>query len=430
MHDRPDSPAGPTAADRAAFLKPSAGEVQKVLEVHTKDRLDSCLESAGENLIATAGIVAEMGRLADKEITVKGETHTVRAARIIGGELTEQIQHDEERQLFHHQRTPRFWVVLANIMMVLDLFAVVVIFADLFNVDVSHLASSPAATLAAVFLPVILVLVQLRLTIITGNRLNRYRELEVGEPTRADEAMQKAKAWACLTGVVALALTALLVVRLVYIAADVGLDIVWRIVLTGLALAIGLGAPLVKTYTVAEDGTTVSRRRDAFEAALQRERELVRALVEDGTGHLDDATRAHDDYRERLRPDVLTAARAALAEAENAYRLLVTMFGVESDDPSAPNPDPPYDPRAEHAFPPLRWSFIGAPDIDNEILNSRDRTYHEQAARKAELRGWLRGDWRQQGQIPPGPPEPGAAPPPASPSGGSPVPLPGAAGAA
>jgi hypothetical protein len=387
----PGAPGQLHGNDLVTFLKSSTSRAEDVLADGARDVLDPCLESANDDLVEAAGTATELERWPRKEIEADGAVCAIADARRTADQLTAEIQRDTDEGYVHHRRTSPVWRHLSSVLMILDLIAIIVIFCDILNVDYQHPLSSPPEFLAAVLLPVVLVAVQLWLATSTGRRFNDHRQLDALGNAAADEAARKARLWSVLTALFVLPLTALLLVRLYSMSAEAELGRLWQIVLVGLALAIGLGAPLVKVRVVAEDGSSSSRRRDELEEALAAERAAADMAVRTGYACLDEVRRSLDDYVSRLRPEVVHEASGSLVQAENALGLVTVLIGSKAADAAGiglVRSDPAARPGAAD-FATIAWPFEGAPEIDNGPLLIRDRTYLEQVAREQLLRTQL-----------------------------------------
>lgn len=398
---QPGSPGRLTAEDKETFLRPAAADANELLAAKVGTELDPALARGNADLVEAERTIGELQRWGGRDVAAGGRTWTLAEADAESRRLSLQIQLDTEAGHLHHQRAPRVLHRLSDVLMVLDLLAIVAIFIDLFNVDFDDLVGSLRELLAAIFLPIILLTVQLFAARFAGKRWNEYREFERVRNAIADEARRKLQIAAALAALVVLPLTLLLVLRLWSIATDVNLGLAWRFVLCLIGLAIGIGAPLMKARVVAEDGSTESRLRDELEAALGRERAAAEAAARHAQTCLDAARQQHEDYAARLRPRVLHAAGGPLVAAENALGLLNVMLGAAGPGttrprqhpatavPEAPSSNPGAATGAAVSFPPLRWSSEDAPDLDNQPLAASDRTYAEQRGREAQLRGLL-----------------------------------------
>ena len=373
-----------TASDRAMMLGPAVPRVQEELADGAEERLDETLTPAGDDLRIVQEHIEKLEGWRNKAIECGAETLTLQEATAQAADLSSRISRDEYAGLFYHRRVGFWWQLLSTVLVLLDLGAIMVIFADLFNIDIADPLSNWAEMLAVVALPIIMVIVQLWTATMAGTALNEHREHDqTANPGSAAEARAKATAWLYATGAVALALTSLLIVRLVFMALDADLGVLWMLVLILLALAIGVGAPLVKVYVEAEDSSTFSRRRDEIEKALRKERKLIRETLDRAVIRLNSAAHLHEEYRTQARPAVVEAARVPLRQAENSLRLLGSMLGVDLGVamPGRPRVDvDDFD-----AFPLVQWDIPGAPVIDNEMLLQRDQTYEEQLEKAAEL---------------------------------------------
>lgn len=384
---KPGGPGRLQGNDLSTFLNNSTMEAQDTLADGAQTMLDPCLESADGDLVEASRTIADLESSSGREIEADGAVRTVADARRAADDLNAEIQRDTDEGYLHHRRTSLAWKQLSNTLMVLDLAAIIVIFFDILNVDYTRPLSSPPEFLAAMFLPVILIFVQLWLAQSAGRWWNDYRQLDVLASAGADGALRRARTWSVYTTLCVVPLTALLIVRLYGMSIDADLGALWTVVLVGLALAIGLGAPLVKVRVIADDGSSSSRRRDELELALADARRAIDTGVQHVRSCLDAATLAHDDYLDRLRPDVLQEAASSLVQAENALGLFTAM--VSSDDEHGRAGLTRRDAGADDTdekFPLLQWAFDLAPRIDNGPVLVRDRTCREQIARERRLR--------------------------------------------
>jgi hypothetical protein len=389
--DLPGAPGRLRDGDLSAFLHPSTMQAQDELAAAAHDGLDPCLEAADSDLVEASSLVEELERPAGREIKADDTVYTVPEARRVAGELTAEIQRDTDRGFTHHRRISAGWKAVATGLLWLDVAAIVVIFCDILNVDYGDPFAAPPEFFAAVLLPMVLVAVQLWLAQSTGRRFNDHRQRVALGDAGADKERTWAWVWALSTAAFVLPLTCLLVVRFWGMSEDADLGALWQAVLTGLALVIGLGAPLVKVRVVAEDGSTSSRRRDELEHGLDQDRAAMAAAMAEAQSCLDEVSRAHGDYLARLRPEVVFEAGGPIVRAENALGLFSVLIGSATGGPSGLTRRDTASLSADPDFPLLRWTFIDAPEIDNGQLLRRDRTYRAQRELGGQLRDRLNG---------------------------------------
>jgi hypothetical protein len=396
---RSGPPGRPDAGDRATFLKPSANEAETALADLAAARLDPCLGKAEEALGESERLVDELAGWPSREFPCEGRMCTVAEARQITDDLNHTIEVDTNNRHFHHQRVTSWWRAVSTSLLWADLAALVVILADLFNVDYTHPLITPVQSLTVMVLPVVLVIAQWFTADRAGHRLNEYREKAKHAADALGPVRKAARLWCVAAGTAAVAYTALLMWRLVAMGQDADLHVLVLVILVALGMVIGLGAPLTKVYVVADDGSSVSRRRDVFAAALDEQHRLWQATLQQAKDALTEVSSCHEDYTARLRPQVLYEAGAALVAADNALGLLNMMLGANdasrrSDPPPSepPRPEPSAtDPSHVTYLPRLRWGFPDAPEIDNGSLLSRDRTLAGQLTRASRLRGLIVG---------------------------------------
>jgi hypothetical protein len=384
----PGAPSRPDEENRRTFLRLAAGNATKALATGATNQLQPCLGRADEALGVAERQVEELDRWSGRDFDCAGEIVTVGTARQITDELNAVIQEDTNNGHYHHARVARWWSHASSALLFLDLVAIVVILADLFNIDYTHPIATPAQTSTVVALPLILILGQFWCAVRAGQGLNEHREL-VHKDDAPDRLPVRVVLWLAAAALLACATTALLVTRLLTMSRDADLNTLWQVVLLLLGIVIGLSAPLVKVYVVAYDGSTVSRRRDLFAAELERQREAFEATLAEARAALADASSAHEDYVGRARPGVVRAARDWLAETENALGLLNVMLGAAGGGPA-----PAAEPAAGTAdtglgLAPVEWRYDGAPPIDNQPLLDRDTIYTGQLARAVALRDRL-----------------------------------------
>jgi hypothetical protein len=392
------TPGRPDAENRATFLKPSGNEAEAELSASATSRLDPCLATAEEALGTSDRLTDELTGWPDREFACEGRMCTVAEARQVVDELNHTIETDTNNRHFHHERVHPAWKALSTSLLWADLAALIVILADLFNVDYTHPLTTPVQSLTVAVLPVILIVAQWFTADRAGQHLNELRERAKYGLDDLGPVRRAARLWCVAAGAVAVSYTALLMSRLVTMGHDADLHVVILGILLALGLVIGLGAPLTKVYVVADDGSSISRRRDIFAAALNEQHEMWRSTLQQAKDALSQAASCHEDYTARLRPQVLFDAGTPLVAAGNALGLLNMMLGADAADREerlvAVRTEPDHsaaDPTDVSGLPRLRWNFPEAPEIDNEALLTRDRTLAGQLTRALHLRALLLG---------------------------------------
>jgi hypothetical protein len=387
------SPSRPDTGNQRTFLRPSANAAESRLAAGAKARLDPCLAEAEEEIGTATGHIDDLEAWPDREFPCEGRLCTVAEARQITDELNLTIEQDTNNRHFHHERIAQWWKVLATTLLFADLVAFVVILADMFNIDYADPLAAPLLTLTAYVVPTILVVVQWFTADRAGRRLNEYREKSKHAGDDVAPLLRAAVRWGLIAGLIAATYSGLLMARLLAMGREAELGVPLQMIFALLGIAVGLGAPLTKVYVVAEDGSSTSRRRDLFAAALDEQRELWEAAVQEAKDALSQAASLHEEYSARLRPLVLRKAGEPLVEAENGLGLLNVMLGAGTAadrlDPAAERGrrSQPVGAAVDNPWLPLlRWGFENAPEINNEQLSTRDRTYCGQLARASTLR--------------------------------------------
>jgi hypothetical protein len=368
---------------RRPLLQRAAHTAKEELAGESERLLAPCLDESEQAIGVVSARVEELEAWPDREFRCEGRLCTVAEGREITDTLTVTIEEDTNSQHFHHRRIAGWWKILAIHLLFADLAAFMVILANMFNVDYTHPLATPLQTLTVYVVPLLFVVVQWFAADRTGERLNEYREKSMFPLEEPGPLLRSARLWAAFTAFIAIGYTSLLIWRLLAMARDADLGIVLQVIFTVLGIAIGLGTPLTKVYVVAEDGSSVSRRRDLFAAALDKQRVQWAAAVQEAREALGAAAARHEEYTGQLRPQVLRRAGEPLVEAENALGLLNLMLGAGGS--AAPRVLPV----TTGELPPLRWRLENAPEIDNEQLSLRDDTYRRQRARVRELREQL-----------------------------------------
>jgi MinD-like ATPase involved in chromosome partitioning or flagellar assembly len=395
---RDGRPHRPDREQQEFFLRPATTKAEAVLGEAAATELDPCLQRADWALGAADELVNELAGLDDREFLCEGRLCTAAEARQITEELTGTIERDAGNGYFHHRRASRWWTPTARALMSLEALAILGVLVDLFNVAPRQPFITPAQTFTVLALSILSAVSQMWSCGRTGWQMNTHREVDPSSHRNAIAAVRSGGWWAAGNAVLALAITALLTLSLASLARVTGHGLGWQLVGGVFGALLGVGTPFAWTYAIALDGSSVSRRRDAFAAALE-DQGLDRDDAEYAAWRaLDDLTAAHDEYTSRYRPDVLRRAQSPVLAAESAMRLLYVMLGVASPatrrDPERPGDDSPADARGvadRHYLPPLRWGLQDAPEIDDAQLGARDRSFRQQVKRAGELRNELTG---------------------------------------
>jgi MinD-like ATPase involved in chromosome partitioning or flagellar assembly len=398
---REGRPGPPDPETQRLFLRPATLEAEDLLGEAATTHLDPCLERAEAALVTARQLVDEVNAWPHQEFRCEGQLCTVAEARKLADELTNTIKRDVRSGYRHHSRLSPWWRVVVVLLTFFEVPAIVVVLADLFNIAPEHPLATPAQTFTVLTLSIITAASQAWCAGRAGWWSNRRREPHAQSYGEASAVGPSGWLWASVTLVLAAAVTTVLVQSQVSIVKAAGLGPGWQAVGGLLGVVLGLGTPLVRFCSIAGDGSSTSRRRDAFAAALddyRRDREDAEYDARLALQHVD---AHHEKYISQCRPEVLRRARVPLVAAEKAMELLNVMLGL-ARSPSRRQPDGSDEAFAATvrdepvALPNLHWGLKDAPEVDNEQLSARDRAFQQQAERAGVLRDELIGTHRMR----------------------------------
>nr|MDT0663871.1 hypothetical protein [Micromonospora sp. DSM 115978] len=216
---------GRLAADsRTAFRRPFGTDAEHPLGAQCEAELDPCLTRAAESLADAAAAVSQLEQWPSRQLSIGKETMTVQRAHLEAAELSRRVNEETARGFTHHFRPGAVWKYTANLLLFVDLLAIVVIFSEILNVDFTAPTAAPGETLAAFVLPIVLLVAQFWLSAGTGRRYNERREA-AGSDAR-EEAERQGRRWAAVLALVTvLPLTIFLITRLLQISDEANLGL-------------------------------------------------------------------------------------------------------------------------------------------------------------------------------------------------------------